>query len=57
MADFKDRTHVLLLLSVAALLTLGALCGVALAGVVNRQTLRVLQALQLLSTETIRRDR
>ncbi len=57
MADFKDRTHVLLLLSVAGLLTLGALCGVALAGVVNRQTLRVLQALQLLSTETIRRDR
>ena len=34
LADFKDRTHVLLLLSVSALLTLGALWGVALVYVV-----------------------
>ena len=48
LADFKDRTHVLLLLSVSALLTLGALWGVALVGVVNRHTLRVLRALEML---------
>ena len=42
------RTHVLLLLMAASLLTLGALWGVALVGVVNRHTLRVLRAVELL---------
>ena len=57
LADFKDRTHVLLLLSVSALLTLGALWGVALVGVVNRHTLRVLRALELLDGAAARRER
>ena len=50
LADLGDRTHVLLLLMAAALLTLGALWGVALVGVVNRHTLRVLRAVELLRT-------
>lgn len=57
LADFKDRTHVLLLLSVSALLTLGALWGVALVGVVNRHTLRVLRALEMMDGAAARRDR
>jgi hypothetical protein len=48
LADLGNRTHVLLLLMAAALLTLGALWGVALVGVVNRHTLRVLRAVELL---------
>lgn len=48
LADLRDRTHVLLLLTAAAMLTLGALWGVALVGVVNRHTLRVLRAVELL---------
>lgn len=48
LADLRDRTHVLLLLTAASLLTLGALWGVALVGVVNRHTLRVLRAVELL---------
>ena len=57
LADFKDRTHVLLLLSVSALLTLGALWGVALVGVVNRHTLRVLRTLEMMDGAAGRRDR
>jgi hypothetical protein len=57
LADFKDRTHVLLLLSVSALLTLGALWGVALVGVVNRHTLRVLRALEMLDVGSGAKDR
>jgi hypothetical protein len=48
---YRDRTHVLLLLTAAAMLTLGALWGVALVGVVNRHTLRVLRAVELLRAE------
>ncbi len=48
LADLKDRTHVLLLLSAASMLTLGALWGVALVGIVNRHTLRVMRAVELL---------
>jgi hypothetical protein len=51
LADLRDRTHVLLLLTAAAMLTLGALWGVALVGVVNRHTLRVLRAVELLRAE------
>lgn len=46
LADFRDRTHMLLLLTAAAMLTLGALWSIALVGVVNRHTLRVLRAVE-----------
>ena len=46
LADLRDRTHVLLLLTAASLLTLGALWSIALVGVVNRHTLRVLRAVE-----------
>lgn len=49
LADMGDRTHVLILLTAASMLTLGALWGVALVGVVNRHTLRVLRAVESLS--------
>ena len=48
LADLRDRMHVLLLLTAASMLTLGALWGVALVGVVNRHTLRVLRAVEML---------
>ena len=48
LADLSNRTHLLLLLVTASFLTLGALWGVALVGVVNRHTLRVLRAVELL---------
>ena len=51
LADLRDRTHLLLLLSAASMLTLGALWGVALAGIVNRHTLRVMRAVELLRAE------
>lgn len=48
LADLRDRTHVLLLLSFAALLSVGALAVAAFAAAVNRHTLRVLQGVELL---------
>ena len=52
LADLGDRTHLLLLVSASSMLTLGALWGVALAGIVNRHTLRVMQAVELLRAES-----
>ena len=52
LADLTDRTHMLLLLSAASMLTLGALWGVALVGIVNRHTLRVMRAVELLRADT-----
>ncbi|MBA2305045.1 MAG: hypothetical protein H0W08_20780 [Acidobacteria bacterium] len=57
LADLKDRTHLLLLLSAASMLTLGALWGVALVGIVNRHTLRVMRAVELLRPESDRATR
>ena len=54
LADFRDRTHVLLLLTVAGLLTLGVLWSVALVGVVNRNTLRVLRGFEALVAQSRR---
>lgn len=51
LADLKDRTHVLLLLSAASMLTLGALGGVAIVGIVNRHTLRVMRLVELLRAD------
>ena len=51
LADLQNRTHVLLLLTAASMLTLGALWGVALVGIVNRHTLRVMRAVELLRVE------
>ena len=48
LADFKDRTHVLLLLTLAGLLSVGALAVVAFTAAVNRHTLRVLRGVELL---------
>jgi hypothetical protein len=56
LADLGDRTHALLLLTAASLLTLGALWGVALVGVVNRHTLRVLRAVEMLRGPGSARD-
>lgn len=46
LADFRDRTHVLLLLATVAIYTIIALGLVALGAHVNRNTLRVLTALK-----------
>ena len=48
LADLRDRTHVLLLLTLAALLSVGALAVAAFAAAVNRHTLRVLSGVELL---------
>jgi hypothetical protein len=48
LADFTDRTHVLLLLSLAAILSVGALAVGAFTTSVNRHTLRVLRGVELL---------
>lgn len=51
LADLQDRTHLLLLLTAGSMLTLGALWGVALVGIVNRHTLRVMRAVELLRAD------
>lgn len=51
LADLRDRTHLLLLLGFASLLSLGALGAVALSTFVNRHTLRVLRGVELLRAE------
>jgi hypothetical protein len=48
LADLNDRTHVLLLLTFAALLSVGALAVGAFTAAVNRHTLRVLRSVELL---------
>ena len=48
LADLSNRTHVLLLLSTVAIYTLLALGLVALGSHVNRNTLRILSAIELL---------
>ena len=48
LADLRDRTHVLLLLTLAALLSVGALAVAAFVAAVNRHTLRVLSGVELL---------
>jgi hypothetical protein len=50
-ADFANRTHVLLLMVFAASLSLLVLAGMALGAFVNRHTLRVLTAVELLRGE------
>lgn len=50
-ADFSNRTHVLLLMLFAASLSLLVLAAMALGAFVNRHTLRVLTAVELLRGE------
>jgi hypothetical protein len=50
-ADFSNRTHVLLLMVFAASLSLLVLAAMALATFVNRHTLRVLMAVEMLRGE------
>lgn len=50
-ADLSNRTHVLLLMVFAASLSLLVLAGMALGAFVNRHTLRVLTAVELLRGE------
>lgn len=51
LADFSNRTHILLLMAFAGGLSLFALAAVALGTYVNRHTLRVLRAVELLRGE------
>lgn len=48
LADFSDRLHVLLLISTVALYTILAFGLMALGAHVNRNTLRILKAIELL---------
>ena len=50
-ADFSNRTHLLLLMVFAASLSLLVLAAMALGAFVNRHTLRVLTAVELLRGE------
>ena len=50
-ADFSNRTHVLLLMVFAAALSLLVIAGMALGAFVNRHTLRVLTAVEMLRGE------
>jgi hypothetical protein len=50
-ADFSNRTHVLLLMVFAGSLSLLVIAGMALGAFVNRHTLRVLTAVELLRGE------
>ena len=50
LADFTNRTHVLLLLASVATYTIIAIGLVALGAHVNRNTLRVLRAVEMAST-------
>jgi hypothetical protein len=50
-ADFSNRTHVLLLMLFAASLSLLVIAGMALGAFVNRHTLRVLTAVEMLRGE------
>jgi hypothetical protein len=50
-ADFSNRTHLLLLMVFAASLSLLVLAAMALGAFVNRHTLRVLTAVELLRDE------
>ncbi len=52
LADLANRTHLLLLLTTVATYTIVALGLVALGARVNRSTLRVLKAVELLGRET-----
>jgi hypothetical protein len=57
LADFKrDRTHVLLLLSTIAVYTLVAFGLIALGAHVNRATLRVIKAIELLDDRSDRQE-
>jgi hypothetical protein len=51
LADLKDRTQVLQLLTFAAMLSIAALAAVAMATFISRHTLRVLQSVELLRVE------
>jgi hypothetical protein len=50
-ADFSNRTHLLLLMLFAASLSLLVLAGMAIGAFVNRHTLRVLTAVEMLRGE------
>ena len=50
LADFTNRTHVLLLIASVATYTIVAIGLVALGAHVNRNTLRILRAVELAST-------
>lgn len=50
-ADLTNRTHVLLLMTFAGWLSLFALASVVLATFLNRHTLRVLRAVELVHSE------
>jgi hypothetical protein len=54
-ADLSNRTHVLLLMVFAAALSLLVLAAMALGTFVNRHTLRVLAAVEMLQVELSRR--
>ncbi len=51
LADLSNRTHVLLLIATVAIYTLLALSLMALGNYINRSTLRVLKAVELLANK------
>jgi predicted neutral ceramidase superfamily lipid hydrolase len=51
LADLSDRTHVLLLIAAVAIYTILALGLVALGAYINRSTLRILKAVELLGSQ------
>ncbi len=51
LADFSNRTHLLLLIAAIAIYTILALGLVALGSYINRNTLRILKAIELLGNQ------
>ena len=57
LADFSNRTHLLLLIATVAVYTILALGLLALGFYINRNTLRVLKAIELLGGQLAERSR
>lgn len=57
LADFKNRTHLLLLVATIAVYSIVALGLVALGSYINRNTLRILKAVELLGSQVTREGR
>jgi len=51
LADFSNRTHLLLLIAAVAVYTILALGLVALGSYINRHTLRIMKAIELLGNQ------
>ena len=56
LADLSNRTHVLLLITTVAIYTLMALSLMALGNYINRSTLRVLKAVEMLGDRRTERN-